>query len=267
MARVRLLNRNRPQLLWAFSSIAILFPLMLGPSSAGGCGATVTVPSPDPDLGPDETLDEIILDSDGDGFSDELEINSITGTDPDDPTDNPNNIRDTDGDGCSDFDELNFPNFCDNDPYTSTCQTTYYNADMGYGFDLPPDAVLERANDAAGFLFNAGWSVYTEDGGFGAFTNVQDIDDSWTLTAFAEAANQMMRDDGGEFLVEELYVLSNGNIGHLSVWDYQGVGITYRVLTLKDGLKFESSAIVPANQFTNTTDVAASEIVTSLCVD
>jgi len=58
------------------------------------------------------------VDSDGDGFSDDMEINSTPGTDPFDPTDNPNNVRDTDGDGCSDYDELNFLNFCDNDPNT-----------------------------------------------------------------------------------------------------------------------------------------------------
>ncbi len=60
----------------------------------------------------------IPLDSDNDGFSDNEEINGIPGTDPFDPTDNPNNVRDTDGDGCSNYDELNFVNFCDNDPNT-----------------------------------------------------------------------------------------------------------------------------------------------------
>ncbi len=56
------------------------------------------------------------LDTDGDGFSDDAEINGITGTDPSDPTDNPANVRDSDGDGCSDFDESNFVGFCDNNP-------------------------------------------------------------------------------------------------------------------------------------------------------
>lgn len=56
------------------------------------------------------------LDSDSDGFSDADEILFTPGTDPFDPTDNPNNVRDTDGDGCSDFDELNFDGFCDNNP-------------------------------------------------------------------------------------------------------------------------------------------------------
>ncbi len=64
-------------------------------------------------------LDDIPpLDSDGDGFTDDDEINSIPGTDPFDATDNPINVRDTDDDGCSDYDELNFDGFCDNDPAT-----------------------------------------------------------------------------------------------------------------------------------------------------
>ena len=48
MGQVRFLNRNRPNWLWAFSSVVVFLPLMLGPSSAGGCGATVTVPNPAP---------------------------------------------------------------------------------------------------------------------------------------------------------------------------------------------------------------------------
>ncbi len=62
------------------------------------------------------TLGATVLDSDGDGFSDDVEINSIPGTDPFDPTDNPNNVRDTDGDGCSDYEELTLVGFCNNDP-------------------------------------------------------------------------------------------------------------------------------------------------------
>lgn len=60
--------------------------------------------------------DDPIVDTDGDGFSDDEEISSTPGTDPNDPADNPDNVRDTDGDGCSDFDELNFEGFCNNDP-------------------------------------------------------------------------------------------------------------------------------------------------------
>lgn len=74
---------------------------------AHGCGAA-----------PGSTLGSGLVDSDGDGFSDDVEINGVPGTDPFDATDNPNNVRDTDGDGCSDYDELNFTGFCDNDPNT-----------------------------------------------------------------------------------------------------------------------------------------------------
>jgi hypothetical protein len=111
MAQVRFLNCNRPNWLWAFSFVVVLFPLTLGQSLVGGCGATITVPNPDP--GPDGT----IVDSDGDGFTDEDELGGNPGTDPNDPTDNPNNVRDSDSDGCSDYDELNLDGFCDNDPY------------------------------------------------------------------------------------------------------------------------------------------------------
>jgi hypothetical protein len=92
-----------------------------------GCGNTPTGLT-----GPgDGTLGGTVLDSDGDGFSDDEEINFIPGTDPFDATDNPNNVRDTDGDGCSDFDELNFIGFCDGNPFTSPCP---FELDEGQGF-------------------------------------------------------------------------------------------------------------------------------------
>jgi len=58
------------------------------------------------------------IDSDGDGFSDRHEVNVVPGTDPFDPTDNPDNVRDSDDDGCSDYDETHFEGYCDNDPRT-----------------------------------------------------------------------------------------------------------------------------------------------------
>lgn len=70
---------------------------------ASGCGG-----------GPGD--DTVRFDSDGDGFSDQQEVNGTPGTDPQDPTDRPDRPRDSDADGCSDFDELNFGGFCDNDP-------------------------------------------------------------------------------------------------------------------------------------------------------
>lgn len=86
----------------------------------GGCGS---VPSAMTQSG--------ALDSDGDGFPDNVEKSNNPGTDPFDATDNPNNVRDTDGDGCSDFDELNFVGFCDGNPFT--CPTVM---DVGNGFSL-----------------------------------------------------------------------------------------------------------------------------------
>ncbi len=80
-----------------------------GGNGGGSVNDNVTPPPVD---------DDGILDSDGDGFSDDEEITRTPGTDPQDPTDNPNNVRDSDGDGCSDFDETHFVGFCDGDPNT-----------------------------------------------------------------------------------------------------------------------------------------------------
>lgn len=58
-----------------------------------------------------------VLDSDGDGVADDVEVFSTPGSDPNDPTDTQPNPRDSDGDGCSDFDEVEF-GFCDGNPNT-----------------------------------------------------------------------------------------------------------------------------------------------------
>lgn len=77
----------------------------------GGCGISVS------DL-PASTSSSSnrFLDSDGDGWSNELENNASRPTDPFDAQDNPNNVRDSDGDGCSDFSESALTGYCDNDP-------------------------------------------------------------------------------------------------------------------------------------------------------
>ncbi len=59
-----------------------------------------------------------VKDSDADGFGDYEEINGTPGTDPYDPEDNPAQVKDSDGDGCSDWDELYRENACDNNPFT-----------------------------------------------------------------------------------------------------------------------------------------------------
>ncbi len=74
------------------------------------------------------------LDSDGDGFPDTQERNSIPGSDPFDPNDTPLDPIDSDGDGCSDYDELNFDGFCDNDPNSS--EPPGVDPDAAYTFAL-----------------------------------------------------------------------------------------------------------------------------------
>ena len=85
------------------------------------------------------------LDSDGDGFSDSEETNGTPGTDPFDPTDNPDNVRDSDGDGCSDFDELT-SGLCDGDPNTSPP-----------GPDIPPDDTVTISGSITRYTCHTRW--------------------------------------------------------------------------------------------------------------
>ncbi len=87
----------------------------IGDSGAVDDGADVTETDPPP---PPDDSTPTILDSDGDGFSDEAETNAVPGSDPEDPNDTQPNPIDSDGDGCSDFDERTFVGFCDGNPNT-----------------------------------------------------------------------------------------------------------------------------------------------------
>lgn len=80
-------------------------------------------------------------DSDGDGFSNEIEQNGRPATDPFDATDNPNSVRDSDGDGCSDYEERS-SRFCDGDPNTPPFDGFWQAAGI---LDQGQDAVGETA--------------------------------------------------------------------------------------------------------------------------
>jgi hypothetical protein len=236
---------------------------MLGPSSAGGCGATVTVPSPDPDSGPNETLDETIVDSDGDGFSDDEEHNGTPGTDPDDPTDNPNNVRNSDGDECSDYDEINF-GFCDNDPFTSSCQTTFYNADYNYGFDLPPEAEL-TVDEGAGLFFRL-WLFTFEDSRIGISTGVYDAP-AQSLEEYVAGVNQI-NEAGGDTIVDTIaFTLADGKPAYL-IQSVSSLGIVnYQVVTIADGFVYSLTTNVPNDAHTNVADAFMLGILETFCVD
>lgn len=234
-----------------------------------GCGNKPT------DLtGPgDGTLDSTVLDSDGDGFSDDAEVSGVPGTDPFDATDNPNNVRDTDGDGCSDYDELTLDGSCDNDPNTpvsGTCDVAYYNSEFSYGFDLPLGADL-NITDIPNTLFAAGWTVdrghdIVQISPFVQF--MQGI--SVSLSDLVDELNSLRADAGAVFLADLLITLSNGDAGNLSIYmdptmDPIGV-ITYSVMTIKHGRNYTVLAIV-IDDLAHSTDAVLTEVVSSLCVD
>jgi hypothetical protein len=134
--------------------VVAIFSVVLGGST--GCGTA-----------PGSTLpDTTLLDSDGDGFPDEVEANGAPGTDPFDPTDNPNNVRDTDGDGCSDYDELHFDGFCDNDPETTPQDTLTLSGVYGQSvLELSDGAVRTVSLPCPAAGWNIGDAVAIDDTG------------------------------------------------------------------------------------------------------
>ncbi len=330
MNQKRLLNRNRANWLWSLSFVVVLLPFTLGQASVGGCGATVTVPPPALDDtiidAPDDTFvdtdgdgfsdDEEInsipgtdpddptdnpnnvrdtdgdgcsdydelnfsgycdndpntpVDSDGDGFSDDFEINSIPGTDPNDPTDNPNNVRDTDGDGCSNYDELNFPGFCDNDPYTPkiACDTTFYNAEFTYGFDLPSTALLVTNNVHAGSVFDAQWQVDYGLGGIWYQTGVQEVDvdlqgygDDWALG---------LQERGATLTHAGPILLDNGDSAYLVMYtmptDGIGTVVQFDAFVTKHQRLYMLMTSVAGVDYTEVSLPLMEQAVFSICVD
>lgn len=268
MAQVRFLNRNRPNWLWAFSFVVVLLPLILGQSSAGGCGATVTVPSPNPNPGPNGNLDEtIVVDSDRDGFSDDEEINSTPGTDPNDSTDNPNSVRDTDTDGCSDFDELNFPNFCDNDPYTIECQTTYYNTDFRFGFDLPPNAELFDTTDNEGFIiFGRAWLFAFEGSPMSVGTDVLAAPPQ-ALAEFVDDRNRIKESMGQVIVAEFAFRLADGTEAYFTSSTGPVKAAEYTVDTFANGNWYSLRATFSDDAVPESADAYMIAILDSLCID
>lgn len=209
------------------------------------------------------------LDSDGDGFSDDVEINSTPGTDPLDATDNPMNVRDTDGDGCSDYDELNFVGFCDNNPSTPlrlACDVSYYNSDFGYGFDLPLLARLDRFDDEPFFAFNATWTLNHESAVISFVTRVADVEPPWSLEFVVESVNQKFKDVGAFFFVETPTVLADGSPAYLSGYHLDGVTV-YTMDTAVGNQLYNVKTLVTTEDFTFSADSIMMEAVTSLCVD
>jgi len=265
MAPVRPLNGSRPKGLCAILAVVVLFPLILGQSSAGGCGAAVSIP--DPNVGANGTLDATIDDSDADGFSDDQEINSTPGTDPTDPTDNPINVRDSDGDGCSDFDELNFPNFCDNDPNTTRCATTYYNPDFHFGFDLPANAELQNADENEELIvFGRGW-IFSFEGrvlGVGALVSQEPPQ---PLADFVSNLNQAS-ESAGSVLLTVLAVTLGDDLPSIFTSLIRPDGsATYQVVTFANGYVYQLYSGFPESVPTEAADTFMLGILDSLCID
>ena len=249
---------------------ALLLPLLLGQSSPGGCGAAVTVPD-NQDTGPDETLDETIdntePDSDGDGFSDDNEVNYIPRTDPNDAMDNPNNVRDTDADGCSDYDEINYAGFCDNDPYTGFCVTTFYNEEYNFGFDLPPNAVLGDTFYDQGFIiFASGWPFLFNGREMGVFVFIGEEPPSsladWVATGIVTAESL------GSTVVEVFPItLSDGTPAYfISSIGADGVA-KYRVDVIANGYVYRLETFYPESVPTDAAHAYMISILDSFCVD
>ncbi len=227
-----------------------------------------------PDTDEDGTEDSVVLDSDGDGFSDDLENGSNPGTDPFDPTDNPNNVRDTDGDGCSDYDELTLDGSCDNDPNTptsGTCDVAYYNSDFDYGFDLPPLAILrEESYDTPGFPFTAWWTLDFSGSVIGFFDHVQEVHPSVVLDVLVADISEIERDRGSEILVELPIILSSGDPAYLLIFvgpPSPDLWTSYIVYTrIDDNLVSWASAQMRSDEVTESADLLMREVVLSLCV-
>lgn len=150
-----------------------------------------------------------------------------------------------------------------------TCNTTYYNSDFGFGFDLPSLATLERFDDQQDFLFSAGW-FFGSDMTFSAF--VQDLPEStasFGVDAFAvwiERARVALAGTGQSIIVDTETTLANGDLGHILISTFQGILGSYQVFTVKQNMSFNVSASVglPVSE---SDDALLTEVVLSLCVD
>jgi hypothetical protein len=219
------------------------------------------------------------VDSDGDGFSNDDEVNSTPGTDPNDPTDNPNNVRDTDGDGCSDYDEINFPNFCDSDPYTplTACNTAFYNADFAFGFDLSTNALLTNTMpNEGGIIFGATW-MFLFDGGIVGQVSPLSVnafvaeEQPQSLADWVTETNQTAESLGLAIVESSPITLADGTAAYFTSLiiptDVQIDALAYRVDTFANGYVYVLSTGFPDNVPTEAEDAYLLSILDSLCID
>lgn len=257
------MSRNRS--LSAFLSVVIVVPLILGQSPAGGCGARVPVPS-DTDTGPDGTLNETIVDSDGDGFTNEDEIANTPGTDPNDPTDNPDSVHDADADGCSDYDELHYENFCDNNPNTTTgsCKTNYYNDH--FGFDLPPNSELRDSGENEGnVVLHSYWLVLFEKQYIGVSIRVVE-EPPVSLADWVASGNELCESSGSEIIEVHAYTLSDGTPAYFTS-TIGPVGAVYRLDVIANGFAYQLETSHGHDEPPGNVSLIMMSILDSFCVD
>lgn len=149
------------------------------------------------------------------------------------------------------------------------CNTTYYNPDFGFGFDLPNLATLERFDDEPDFLFSAAWFFGADVSLLVAVQDLPESTVSFGADAFAvwiERARVATAGVGGTIIVDTDFTLANGDLGHILISTLQGVLGSYQVFTVKDNVSYSVSATagLPVNE---SDDALLTQIVMSVCVD
>jgi len=229
-------------------------------------GCTDVVPMPVNDV-LNSTVTDSFVDSDGDGFSDETEINGTPGTDPIDSTDNPASVRDSDGDGCSDYDEINFPNFCDNDPNTSSCYAAYYHPEFRFGFDLPSNAELRDTTINEGLIVYSLIWVIILDGRI-LSVSVRIVQDPLqALEDWVNGKNDINAAIGHTILEAFPFTLASGVEAYFTSAIGPLGSAVYLVDVIANGYAYELSAAFPESLPSDSASAFMIAILDSLCVD
>ncbi|MEK6674114.1 MAG: hypothetical protein AABZ47_00500 [Planctomycetota bacterium] len=149
------------------------------------------------------------------------------------------------------------------------CNTTFYNGDFGFGFDLLPEATRIEA-DGYGLYF-AFWNIPFGESPIGVATTVNYDTSSGGLAQFVADRNLLQEVTGASIIDSFPITLADGTPAFFTAWAtllLEGVeSVTYSIDVHANGYAYWLSTKIVNDDVLDITDPIARNVLSSLCVE
>jgi hypothetical protein len=150
------------------------------------------------------------------------------------------------------------------------CNTSYYDADFSFGFDLPPFAVLKATGPAPGLLTYNQWQVEYGLGGIWFQTYVQNVDQI-DLAGFGNHWATSREESGATISFAGLITVANNDTGYLVMYripeELLGNVVYFDLFVAKNRQTYGFMTFVHDLDYTETALRIMEDAVYSFCVD